>query len=140
LFKVLSFRLAGELFGIEINQVKEINRNVEYTAVPRAPDTIVGLFNMRGQIVTLFNLAKILGFDQPFEAGKVTCIILKSAPNNPNQQGFLIEATGDVIDLEEAMCEPPPANVDAVSCKYVKKVARLERELVMIIEPQAIFT
>lgn len=139
MIKVLSFRLAGELFGIEINYVKEINRNVEYTIVPRAPDKIVGLFNMRGQIVTLFNLAKILGYPWSNEKGKVTCIILKSPPNNPNQQGFLIDATGDVLDLDESLCEPPPANIDGRNFQYIRKVARLENELLMIIEPDLIF-
>lgn len=138
--KILSFKLAGEYFGIDINHVKEINRNVEYTAIPRAPETIVGLFNMRGQIVTLFNLAKFLGYGFQPETGKVTCIILKSSSNDPNQKGFLIDATGDVIDLDDAICEPPPANVDGNGYKYVKKVARLENQLLMIIDPELLFT
>lgn len=137
--KVLSFRLAGELFGIEITYVKEINRNVEYTMVPRAPDTIVGLFNMRGQIVTLFNLTKILGYDTQVKAGKATCIILKSPPNSPNQPGFLIDATDDVFDVDDDICEPPPANIGGHDTKYIRKVVRLADELMMIVDPDTIF-
>ncbi|HEY9061067.1 MAG TPA: chemotaxis protein CheW [Pseudobacteroides sp.] len=139
LIKVLSFRIAGELFGIEINDVKEINRNVEYTAVPRAQDNIVGLFNMRGQIVTIFNLAGIIGYSESVPDDRVTCIILKSEPENPNHRGFIIERTGDVIDVAEDMCEPPPANIDSIGKKYIKDVVRLESDLMRIINTDLVF-
>ena len=50
----------GELFGIDIGLVKEINRKIKYTEVPGAPEHIVGLYNMRGQVVTIFDVACIL--------------------------------------------------------------------------------
>jgi purine-binding chemotaxis protein CheW len=139
LIKVLSFRLSGELFGVEINDVKEINRNVEYTAVPRSQKSIVGLFNMRGQIVTIFDLAGIIGLDESVSNDRVTCIILKSEPGNSNHKGFIIERTGDVIDVTKDMCEPPPANIDSVSKKYIKDVVRLESDLMRIINTELVF-
>ncbi len=135
MIKVLSFRLQDKLLGIETNYVKEINRNVVYTCVPRAPKKVVGLFNMRGQVVTLFNLSYLLGCEVAHEKQNSTCIILKAAPNSPNQAGFLIERTEDVIDLADELCEEPPANVDAEKYEYIKKVARLENELLMIVDP-----
>lgn len=137
--KILSFRLEKELFGIEITSVKEINRNVEYTIVPNAPKSFVGLFNMRGQIVSLFNLATILGYEKKPFVSKATCIILKCEPDNPNQRGFVIDKTGDVLDIEEDVCEDPPANVDVFEYKHVKKVARLDNELLLIIDPASVF-
>src|SRR5689334_11872097 len=124
MLKVLSFRVAGELFGIWVTTVKEINRNIEYTAVPRSPGNIAGLFNMRGQIVTLFNLAAMLGYDVEVKPGKVSCIILKSETGSPNQRGFIIERTGDVIDVSEEMCELPPVNLKEAEVKYFKAVVR----------------
>ena len=138
MIKVLSFRLQDKLLGIETKYVKEINRNVVYTAVPRVPKKVVGLFNMRGQVVTLLNLSDILGCDATSEKQSNTCIILKEAPNSPNQAGFIIDRTEDVIDIPEGICETPPANVDADKYEYIKKVARLENELLMIIDPNLI--
>lgn len=139
MIKVLSFRLSDELFGIEINDVKEINRNVEYTAVPRAQSNIVGLFNMRGQIVTIFNLAGIIGYNEDVANDRVTCIILKSEQGNSNHRGFIIERTGDVIDVAEDMCEPPPANIDSIGKKYIKDVVQLENDLMRIINTDLVF-
>jgi len=138
--KVLSFRLAGRLFGIETRYVKEINRNVEYTPVPRASEEIIGLFNMRGQVVTLFDLASILDYRKDLQARRDACIILKAQPNSPDQVGFLIDKTEDVIDIDESLCEPPPANSPQMEYKYVKRVAKLEGELLLLIENEGIFS
>ncbi|KNY29559.1 chemotaxis protein CheW [Pseudobacteroides cellulosolvens] len=140
MLKVLSFRLSGELFGIEINNVKEINRNIEYTAVPRSQKNIAGIFNMRGQIVTIFNLAGIIGYNDDIYSDRVTCIILKSESGNSNYRGIIIERTGDVIDVTEDMCEPPPANIDSVGKKYIKDVVRLENDLLRIIDTDLVFS
>jgi len=50
---ILSFNLCDNLLGVDVTLVKEINRNIEYTPIPGAKDSIVGFFNMRGQVVTL---------------------------------------------------------------------------------------
>lgn len=144
MISVLSFRIAGRLFGIEITKVKEINRNIEYTTVPRAPDTIVGLFNMRGQIVTLFQLNAMLGLPPPERAGshrhrRVTCMILKAASDSPNQSGFIIDEPGDVLELDEAELAEPPSHISDSQAGLISKVVRLPEELLLLIEPNALF-
>jgi purine-binding chemotaxis protein CheW len=138
LLKVLSFRLEDKLFGIETKYVKEINRNIEYTKIPKAPKRVAGLFNMRGQIVTLFDLSNIFAYETGNNSEKKMCITLKSTPNNPNQAGFLIDRTEDVFDMEEENCEVLPANAVSEEQKYVKKVAKLNKELLILIDPELI--
>jgi purine-binding chemotaxis protein CheW len=135
----LSFRIGNELLGIDVTKVKEINRNIEYTVVPKAPKRIVGLFNMRGQIVTLFNLSYMLGVNFNSEYEKVTCIILKDEPGSPNQKGLVIEKSGDVIDVTEDMCELLPANMNSLQSKYIKSVIRLKKELLRLVETDILF-
>jgi purine-binding chemotaxis protein CheW len=137
--KILSFWLENELFGIELNYVKEINRNIEYTKVQRSEKNIVGLFNMRGQIVTIFNLADFLGYDTEIKKKKATCIILKSEQGSPNQKGFIIDKSEDVVDIDEKICEKPPANIDSYETKYIKTVVRLENQLLRVVEADMIF-
>ncbi len=140
MIKVLSFRVAGKLFGIEITEVKEINRNVEFTTVPRAVAQIVGLFNMRGQIVTLFELATILSLsDARRRSGRVTCIILKQGSGSPNQCGFIIDEPGDVLDLDSSIVEDPPSQLLTDQSDHIAKVARLPDELLLIINPKTVF-
>lgn len=137
--KVLTFYLCRGLFGIDITLVKEINRNVEYTPVPDAKPHIVGLFNMRGQIVTLFNLRKLMGYKDDNICETSTCIILKSSPNDPDQVGFLIDRTGDVVDVNKEESEPLPANAGNIDEEYLSSIVKLKDELLMIIDPKNIF-
>ncbi len=132
---ILSFKLGDDLFGIDLKNVKEINRNIEYTKVPRASDNIVGLFNMRGQVVTLFNLARIFGYDNKVKEGKVTCIILDSQEGSLEHRGFIIDLSGDVVEVAEDMWELPPANISTQENKNIKAVVHFENEILRIIDP-----
>lgn len=136
---MLTFYLCGNLYGINILAVKEINRNIEYTSVPDAPSYIIGLLNMRGQVVTLFDLANLMGYEPEGHKKRPTCIIMKNSPNNPDYVGFLIDRPGSVVDLEEALCEPPPANISGVENKFINEVAKLKDELLMLINHHIIF-
>lgn len=136
---VLSFYINNNLFGINITLIREINRNVEYTPVPDAKPYIVGLFNMRGQVVTLFDISKLMGIKEGDHLQRTTCIILKAPANDPNQIGFLIDKPGDVIDLEKEECEIPPANVVGIEGEYINSVVKLKDRLLMIIDPEKIF-
>ena len=137
--KVLTFYLCEALFGIDITLVKEINRNVEYTSVPDAKPHIVGLYNMRGQVVTFFNLAKLMRYETGDEIKRSTCIILKAGPNDPNQTGFLVDRPGDVVDINEDEKESLPANIGTVESEFISNVVKLKNELLIIVDPKKIF-
>lgn len=137
--KVLSFYVGNTLFGVDIKLVKEINRNVEYTPIPDTTHEILGLFNMRGQIVTLFDFIKTVGFDIESNVDKNQCIILKPLGNDTSHIGFLIDTAGDVIDLENYVLEDKPANISNIESDFINSIAKLEDKLLIIIEPSNIF-
>lgn len=137
--QVLTFYLQNNLLGIDITLVKEIDRNVEYTPVPGAGPHIAGLFNMRGQVVTLLDISRIMGYEEKKREQKVSCIILKAGVGGQGQAGFLIDRFGDVLDINEDECEPPPANAGGISGEFIKKVMKLKQELLIILDPERIF-
>ena len=137
---LLTFRVKDTLFGIEINFVREINRNVEYTNVPGAPKSVVGLFNMRGHIVVLYNLSYMFNYPDCTVKQGSTCIVLKSAGDSQDNKGFFIDKTGDVLSIEEDALELPPANVSGQEFKYIKSMVKLEDELLLLLDPENIFS
>ncbi|MTV48886.1 chemotaxis protein CheW [Heliobacillus mobilis] len=137
--KVLTFYLGGLLFGLDIVAVKEIQRNIEYTPVPDSPAHIVGLFNMRGQVVTLLDLAYLLNNEKEPEKGRTVCIVLKPKADAPDHIGFLIERTGSVVDIHDDISEGPPANMSGELTRFVKEVVKLNEELLMVIDSEVIF-
>jgi purine-binding chemotaxis protein CheW len=136
--KVLTFYLNEELYGVDINIVKELNRNIDYTKVPDSNDHIKGLFNMRGQIVTVFDLNKILGFEEKTYT-KNTCITLKMTSKIINTVGFLIDKTGDVLEIDEEITESPPANIKGIEDKFIKLIAKIEENILIVLDPETIF-
>lgn len=136
--KVLSFYVDNNLFGIDIKLIKEINRNVEYTPIPDAKEEIIGLLNMRGQVVTLFDFSKLIGLNKQ-TGNRNTCIILKSNGNETNYVGFIIDRPGDVIDINKEDCEAPPANVSSLEGEYIHNIVKLKDNLLIIINPDKLF-
>lgn len=137
--KILTFYLGGELFGIDIDLVKEINRKIRFTKVPGAPDFIVGLFNMRGQVVTVFDLAGRIYGEEGEIAKEPTCIILKNHDLGSEHMGFIVDRPGDVVDVDEDLCEPLPGNTNHIDGRFIKEVVKFEDHLVMMIDTDTIF-
>lgn len=133
--KVLTFHIEDTLYGVPIHMVKEIDRDVEYTPVPGTPAFMVGLMNMRGQIVTLFDLANLINGSRAPKGKKTSCMILRNSVQDPDYVGLIIDRAGAVVDIEEDMCEPCPANMDMADQEFITEIVKLNDQLLLIIDP-----
>ncbi|NLX91642.1 MAG: purine-binding chemotaxis protein CheW [Firmicutes bacterium] len=138
--KILTFYLNGYQLGVDITSVKEINRNISYTPVPDAPPHIVGLLNLRGQVVTLFDLAGLLGLARTGTKQGHYCIILKTIPGNSSYAGFLFDEPGSVIDVTDEISEPPPANLNHPENNYIERVVKVNGEVIMVIDSKFVIS
>ncbi len=143
----ISFILDGHLFGIDILLVREIIRNFEYTPVEHAPEGVKGLLNLRGQIITVLDLAEELGISECEEGGRRHCIILKATDemarfldddeivNEAGSEtvGILVDDITDVIPVKPDQIEQPPANAAGVNGDKLMGVAKLTSKLLLIL-------
>jgi purine-binding chemotaxis protein CheW len=134
--QVASFFIDKKLFGIPIEDVLEINKNVEMTPVPLAPVYIEGVINLRGQIVTAINLRKRLGMVEKIENEdsapiKYHNIIIGSRSNSVS---LLVDEIGDVLEITSDVIEPPPDTIKGLDPKYVKNVCKLKGELLVVLD------
>ncbi|MGK0465204.1 chemotaxis protein CheW [Clostridium sp.] len=130
--KILTFYVEGELLGIDVNLVKEITRNIEYTPLLNGKKHIKGLMNLRGNIVTIFDLQIILGKKNNKEGTNLQCMVLKTEDNQ--QLGFLLDKTGDVIEVKkESFCELPEDIVEANE-SFISSVIKGQGELLKILD------
>jgi purine-binding chemotaxis protein CheW len=135
--KILTFYIAGEFWGIDVNLVKEITRNIEYTPLLNGKKYIKGLMNLRGNIVTIFDLEIILGKKNDKEATNLQCIVLKTEDNQ--QLGFLVDKTGDVIEVKkESFCQLPEDIVEEKG-NYISMVIKTQVEMLKILDFHKIF-
>ncbi len=133
--KVLAFRLRGELMAIDIAAVKEVDRKVRCTTVPTANQNIIGLYNMRGHIVTIYDLANILGYPEEPVGEQLNCVILK--PCNAEICGFAVDYAIDVIEIDEGT--PPPDNMHDKLKQNLSFVTRTSDGLLLLIDHNKAF-
>ena len=140
-----TFLVNGNLCGTNILQIREVIKGPEYSPVPQAPDIVEGLMNLRGQIVTVINVAKSLGLRQ--HGSCETCIILKTddelvkhfsedaliEKTGSDVLGLLVDEMGEVVDIDDAIIDSSPANTPAADSEYIKGVVKLEDELMTIL-------
>lgn len=130
----VTFRVGNMLIGADIRQVEEINRHVEVTAVPHAPDHVRGVINLRGEVVTVVDLRTILGLP-PTETTKQTRTVVVHSKDE--QIGLLIDRIADVVKTRHDDIDPPPANLGSVKGRFFKGVHKLETELLTILDIDA---
>lgn len=127
----VTFRIDGHLLGIDIAHVREINRFLDITDVPRTLPHVLGLINLRGQTVTVFDLGLRLGLAARRITDESHNVIFKTA-----NVGLLVDRIGDVVTVNEAALDLPPANLNGIGGEFVAAVVQVETELLVVLSPE----
>jgi purine-binding chemotaxis protein CheW len=130
-----TFYVDDLLMGIDIQKVQEINRYIEVTQAPHAPNFVRGVVNLRGEVVTIIDLRMILGLEPTTLTDRTRTVIVHSQGENI---GLLVDRIADVIHTRGSETEPPPPNVSGVDGKFFHGVCKLEHELLIILDIEAI--
>lgn len=128
-----TFLVGGRQYGVEAQLVLEVLRAQEMTPVPLAPPVILGLINLRGQIVTAFDLRKRLGLE-PRAGEQEPAIVVISLPDGPIS--LVVDEIGDVVEVETTRFEPPPDNLQATARSLLKGVFKLDSGLLLALDPE----
>jgi purine-binding chemotaxis protein CheW len=145
--KLCTFFIGDRPFGVDILKVLEINKNRTITPVPRAPESVVGVMNLRGRIVTVIDLAGKLGLsgndlgrdtgDESAEdsGARGRTIIVRSREEHI---GLRVDRVGDVVPVRPADVAPPPVHIDGVLGKFTEGVLRQDGILIGILDIEAV--
>jgi purine-binding chemotaxis protein CheW len=126
--KWLTFWLAGELFGVRVEDVQEVLMNQPLTAVPLAADHIVGLLNLRGQILQAIDLRRRLHFPPREPDQQSSLMVVKQADNFVS---LLVDGIGDVLELPPEKWRPPPDTLAQVHRSFVLGICPIEKHVVL---------
>lgn len=128
---LVTFHVGEVCCGIDILHVQEINKLSEITPVPKAPGYVRGVLNLRGQIVTIIDLADKFRIDSFRISGTNRNIIIRSG----NEYiGLFVESVGDVLQGKPDDMEPPPANTGNDLGKFFKGVLKRDDLLIGILD------
>ncbi len=131
IIELATFYVGGAVCGMDILKIQEINKLMEMTQVPQASEYVMGILNLRGQIVTIIDLARKLGLASTQVNEKTRNIIVNSKSEHV---GLLVDRISDVIPADKTKIEPPPVNLGGVQGKYFKGVFKTSKLLVGILE------
>jgi purine-binding chemotaxis protein CheW len=139
--KFLQFELEGELYGVEISKVREINGLMEITAVPKTPTFMKGLINLRGKVLPVIDLRLKFGLAEGEYNDRTSIIVIDiRSIHGQVHMGIIVDTVSEVISLGSRQIEPPPSFGSQLKSEYIKGVAKIRDRVIIILDIDLILT
>lgn len=135
--QLVTFNLGKEEFAVPILQIQEINRLVDITKVPRSPDFVEGVINLRGKVIPIIDLRKRFGLPQA-ELGKYARIVVVNMDGR--MVGLIVDSVSEVLRLSEDAIEPAPPVVAGIDSEYIRGLGKLDGRLLIMLDLSKILT
>lgn len=131
MLQLVTFKLAGQKYAIDILKVQEIDNMKEITSIPNAPPFLEGAINLRGKVIPVLNLGKKFGFDNT-EANELAKIVIMDIRGVI--MGILVDSVSDVLRISQDLVEPPPPVSSIITTEFIAGIAKLDEGLVILLD------
>lgn len=138
--KLLTFSLGEEGYGISILKVKEIIGMLDITPVPRTPDFIKGVINLRGKIIPVMDLRVKFGMEEK-EYNERTCIIVVEVNLKGTERllGVVVDMVSEVVTISSDQIEPPPEYGMKLEHNFILGIGKIKERVVIILDIDEVF-
>src|SRR5574344_2495310 len=127
----VTFQLDNEVYGVNVMQVQEVLRYTEIAAVPGAPDYVLGIINLRGNVVTVIDTRSRFGL-QPAEVSDNSRIVIIEAEKQVI--GILVDSVAEVVYLRASEIDVAPSVGTEESAKFIQGVSNRDGELLILVD------
>ena len=131
LLQLVTFSIGEEEFGVEILKVQEIIRMLEITRVPKAPDFVEGVINLRGKVIPVIDLRLRFGLQAKGHDKKTRIIVIEI---NQMIVGFVVDSVSEVLRIPAGTSEPPPPVISGLDSEYISGVGKLDDRLLIMLD------
>jgi len=135
--RFLVFSVAGEQYAVALRDLKEILANQELTRVPFTPHDLMGVLNLRGQVVSVLDLHARFGVTAAEKSSETSIIILE---HRRDLIGLCVDSVDFVVNLPPEQLEPPPIFSNDILNHFTRAVTRIERQLIVILSSEKLFS
>lgn len=135
--KYLTFVLAGEDYGLEILKVREIIGMMEITAVPRTPEFVKGVINLRGKVIPVIDLRLKFGMEEA-EYTEETCTIV--ADVGGVEIGIIVDKVSEVMDIADSDIDETPSFGGSVDTDFILGMGKAEDRVTILLDISKVFT
>ncbi|QSR34615.1 chemotaxis protein CheW [Marinobacterium iners] len=139
--QILSFMLDGDSFGVEISGIQEVLEYRDVTRVPRTPDYMLGVLNLRGRVIPVVDLRRLFGM-QIAPVSVETCIVIIDVELDGKRTplGVLADRVNEVVELDPALISPPPRLGARIKSSFIDGLARHEDDFIILLRLALIFS
>lgn len=129
--QLVTFRLKDETYGINVMQVQEVLRVAEIAPVPGAPHYVLGIINLRGNVVTVIDTRTRFGLPQAEIDDLSRIVIIES---EAQVVGILVDSVAEVVDLTASEIDSAPNVGNEESSRYIQGVASRDNNLLIVVD------
>lgn len=129
--QLCTFSLGDLYLAVAVDEVQEVLRDQEITRVPLARETIKGLINLRGQIVTVIDLRRRFDFPPRQEGDAEMHVVLR---RGSGAVSLLVDDIGDVLEHDDDAAAVPPRTLEGALRELVSRVYKLEGRLLLVLD------
>jgi purine-binding chemotaxis protein CheW len=132
--QMLTFRLGGETYGVDILRVKEIRGWSAVTRIPHSPPHVLGVLNLRGAIVPIIDMRVRFALDSA-EFSQTTVIIVLSlhTADGVRECGIVVDSVSDVVDVAQDSVKPPPQLNGTKQSDFINGIAMVDGAMLIML-------
>jgi purine-binding chemotaxis protein CheW len=137
----LTFKLGNEVFATDVAKVREVLDFTTITAIPRTPEFMSGVINLRGSVVPVVDFRLCFGMSKT-ERTRNTCIVVVEVvlDNESTVIGALADSVEEVIDLEPDQIQPAPRIGTQIRTDFIKGMGKRDTQFIMILDIDRVFS
>ena len=133
----VTFQLGDETYGINVMQVQEVLRYTEIAPVPGAPDYVLGIINLRGNVVTVIDTRSRFGLEPAEITDNTRIVIIES---EKQVIGILVDSVAEVVYLRASEIDSAPNIGTDESTKFIQGVCNRDGELLILVDLNKLLT
>ncbi|QEP44373.1 chemotaxis protein CheW [Ectothiorhodospiraceae bacterium BW-2] len=127
----VTFTLEHEVYGIDVMQIREVLRSPEISPVPGAPAYVLGIINLRGNVVAIIDTRARFGLPSHDLDDSSRILILET---KEYVVGFMVDSVSEVVELRSSSIEPAPSTGARESTRYISGLYNREKGLLILID------
>lgn len=137
----LTFKLGDELFALDVSQVREVLDVTAITKVPRAPEFMRGVINVRGSVVPVVDMRLKFGMSRTENTIDTRVVVMDlSLDGDTTVLGALADSVHEVMDLEPEQIEEPPRVGSRWKTEFIKGIGKRDEDFIILLDIDRIFS
>ena len=130
-YELITFGIASQLFGIDIMTIREIRAWSPVTRLPRVPDHVAGVVNLRGTVLPVIDLSIRLGWPPTETTPRNPIVVVE---HEGQSRGLIVHDVNDIVSIEQESMQQPDAGASDTVTHFLEGIAPLDDQMVMVLD------